>query len=198
MIISYQTNTHISHFIPQNHFRWNFSKRTAGESTGKVVTGQINSNEHHRQEAIKSSQHIKITPITPKVFFKKSTITHHSIRSINTPIIQPIIQPIITSPWGAHLGRANAPAEAPGPGRSEDQARQDEIILHDWHGAKKVVILSCQKNTNPSRSRRKNLSRNEKSSDTTNENWLCRRLADTRDLKSLSGDRVRVRPRRQY
>lgn len=64
----------------------------------RLVTGQINSNEHHRQEAIKSSQHIKITPITPKVFFKKSTITHHSIRSINTPIIQPIIQPIITSP----------------------------------------------------------------------------------------------------
>ena len=50
------------------------------------------------------------------------------------------------------------------------------------------------KNANPSRSRRKNLSRNEKSNDTTNENRLCRRLADTRDLKSLSGDRVRVRP----
>ena len=144
MIISYQTNTHISHFIPQNHFRWNISKRTAGESTGKVVTGQINSNEHHRQEAIKSSQHIKITPITPKVFFKKSTITHHSIRSINTPIIQPIIQPIITSPWGAHLGRANAPAEAPGPGRSEDQAQRDETILHGWHGGEKcdTIILS--------------------------------------------------------
>ena len=48
------------------------------------------------------------------------------------------------------------------------------------------------KNANPSRSRRKNLSRNEKSNDATNKNRLFRRLADTRDLKSLSGDRVRV------
>ena len=57
-----------------------------------------------------------------------------------------------------------------------------------------MVILSCQKSANPSRSRRKNLSRNEESNDTTNENRIYRRLADTRDLKSLSGDRVRVRP----
>ena len=57
-----------------------------------------------------------------------------------------------------------------------------------------MVISSYQKSANPSRSRRKNLSHNEKSNDTTNENRLCRRLADTRDLKSLSGDRVRVRP----
>ena len=48
------------------------------------------------------------------------------------------------------------------------------------------------KNANLSRLQRENLSRNEKSNDTTNENRLCRRLADTRDLKSLSGDRVRV------
>lgn len=53
IIVLYQTNILVSHFIPQNRFRWNFSKRAAGKSTGKVVTGQINSNEHHRQEAIK-------------------------------------------------------------------------------------------------------------------------------------------------
>ena len=53
-----------------------------------------------------------------------------------------------------------------------------------------MILSSYQKNANPSRSRRKNLSRNEKSNDTTNENRLCRRLADTRDLKSLSEDRV--------
>ena len=57
-----------------------------------------------------------------------------------------------------------------------------------------MVISSYQKSANPPRSRRKNPSRNEKSNDTTNENGLCRRLADTRDLKSLSGNRVRVRP----
>ena len=85
-----------------------------------------------------------------------------------------------------------ARANAPGPGRSEDQARQDETILHDWHGAKNMVISSYQKSANLSRLRRKNLSRNEKSDDTANKNRICRRLADTRDLKSLSGDRVRV------
>ena len=57
-----------------------------------------------------------------------------------------------------------------------------------------MILSSYQKSANPSRSRRKNPSRNEKLSDTTNKNQLCRRLADTRDLKSLSGDRVRVRP----
>ena len=55
-----------------------------------------------------------------------------------------------------------------------------------------MVISSYQKSANLSRSRRKNLSRNEKSNDTTSKNRPCRRLADTRDLKSLSGDRVRV------
>ena len=57
-----------------------------------------------------------------------------------------------------------------------------------------MVISSYQKSANLSRLRRKNLSRDEKSDDTANKNRICRRLADTRDLKSLSGDRVRVRP----
>ena len=56
-----------------------------------------------------------------------------------------------------------------------------------------MVISSYQKSANLSRLRRKNLSRNEKSDDIANKNRLCRRLADTRDLKSLSGDRVRGR-----
>ena len=55
-----------------------------------------------------------------------------------------------------------------------------------------MILSSYQKSANPSRSRRKNLSRNEKSNGTTNKNRLCRRLADTRDLKSLSGDTTPV------
>ena len=62
----------------------------------------------------------------------------------------------------------------------------------EYLGERHKGECTLSKNANPSRSRRKNLSRNEKSNDTTNENRLCRRLADTRDLKSLSGDRVRV------
>ena len=53
-----------------------------------------------------------------------------------------------------------------------------------------MVILSYQKSANPSRPRRKNLSRNEESNDAANKKRLCRRLADTRDLKSLSEGRV--------
>ena len=53
-----------------------------------------------------------------------------------------------------------------------------------------MVISSYQKSANLSRLRRKNLSRNEKSDDTANKNRICRRLADTRDLKSLSEGRV--------
>ena len=56
------------------------------------------------------------------------------------------------------------------------------------------LIKKCE---SPSLTKKKT-SRNEKSNDITNKNGLCRRLADTRDLKSLSGDRVRVCPRRQY
>ena len=94
------------------------------------------------------SQHIKTPSITSKVLFKKSAITHHSIPSINTPT-KPSSNPSSHPPGGAHLGRANAPAAALGPGRSEDQARQDGTILHDCHGTKKVVILSCQKMRTP-------------------------------------------------
>lgn len=152
----YRTNAHISHFIPQNYIRWNFNKRTAGESAGKVGTEQINSNEHHRQEIIKSicpsKQPQSLQKYSSKIRNTASSKPDHQYTN------QTIIHPSSHPPWGAHLGRANAP----GPGRSEDQARQDETILHDWHGAKKVVILSCQKSANPSRLRRKNLSRNEK------------------------------------
>lgn len=153
-------------------------------------------NKQQRTSQTRSNQVcqlVKKTSVTSKVLFKNQR--------------QPIVQarPSMHQsnrnstrhhpPWGAHLGRANAPAVAPGPGRSEDQAWQDETILHDWHGTKNMVISSYQKSANPSRSRRKNLSRNEKSNDTTNENRLCRRLADTRDLKSFSEDRVWGCPR---
>ena len=121
MIISYQTNTHISHFIPQNHFRWNFSKRTAGESTGKVGTEQINSNEHYRQKVIKSIS----TSKQPQSFQKYSSKIRKSVpfNSVHQCTNQIVIQPYHPPPWRAHLGRANAPAEAPGPGRSEEWAR---------------------------------------------------------------------------
>ena len=156
MIVSYRTNVHISHFIPQNHFRWNYSKRRAGESAGKVGTEQINSNEHHRQEIIKS-----ICPSKQLQSLQKSEETYHSIPSINTPI-KALYNPIITHPEERIWAGRTPPAAAPGPGRSEDQARRDETILHGWHEAKNVILSSYQKSANPSRSRRKNLSRNKK------------------------------------
>ena len=139
----YRTNAHISHFIPQNYIRWNFNKRTAGESAGKVGTEQINSNEHHRQEIIKSicpsKQPQSLQKYSSKIRNTASSKPDHQYTN------QTIIQPLITHPEERIWAGRTPPAEAPGPGRSEDQARQDETILHDWHGAKKVVILSCQK-----------------------------------------------------
>ena len=98
-------------------------------------TSQIRSN--------RIRQHIKTTPNRFKSILQKSEITHRPSQPINAPT-----KPLSTSsppPWGAHLGRANAPAAALGPGCSEDQARKDETILHDWHRAENVVISSYQK-----------------------------------------------------
>ena len=54
---------------------------------------------------------------------------NHSISSINTPI-KALYNPIITHPEERIWAGRTPPAAAPGPGRSEDQARQDETILH--------------------------------------------------------------------
>ena len=180
--------------IVQNNIRRNFSKRGG---RGERRQSRYWANKQQWISQIRSSQirlHIKTSPITSKVLFKNQM---NHIAKAGPSIHQPNHYP---TPHHAHpeeriWAGQTPPAEAPGPGRSENQARQDETILHDWHRAKNVVISSYQKSANHSRSRRKNLSRNEKSNDTTNENRLCRRLADTRDLKSPSEDRVCGCPR---
>lgn len=58
----------------------------------------------------------------------------------------------------------------------------------------KMWYYNLMNSANPPRSRTKNLSHNEKLNDSTNKNRLCRRLADTRDLKSLSENRVQAQP----
>lgn len=140
------------------------------------------------------NQHTKTTAIASKFILQKTEVTHHSIPSINTPI-KPSSNPSSPPPWGAHLGRANAPGGSPGPRtlRRSSMTRWNNFTWLTWSEKGGNIILS--KNANPSRSRRKNLSRNEKSSDTTNKKRLCRRLADTRDLKSFSEDRVWGCPR---
>ena len=164
---------------------------------------QKNSRGEHRQSRdwankqqwtarIRSNQvrlQIKIPSITSKFILQKTEVTHHSIPSINTPI-HPLITPTLRS--------ASGQGERPGSRtlRGSSTTRWNNFTWLTWGKKCDTIILS--KSANPSRSRRKNLSRNEESNDTTNKNRLCRRLADTRDLKSLSGDRVRVRPRRQY
>ena len=85
-IASYRTNILVSHSIPQNHFRWNFSKRG---SRGEHRQSRDWANKQQWTSQIRSNQicqHIKTTPIASKVLFKKLAITHHSIPFINTPI----------------------------------------------------------------------------------------------------------------
>ena len=169
-------------------------KTTSGEISAKEVAGESRdwANKQQWTSQIRSNrirQHIKTPSITSKVLFKNQK---YCIVQARPSVHQSNYHPPLTTPHPEEriwAGRT-PPAEAPGPGRSEDQARQDETILHGWHEAKNVILSSYQKSANPSRSSRKNLSHNEKSNDTTNENWFCRRLADTRDLKSLSEGRV--------
>ena len=95
-------------------------------------TSQIKNNQ--------GNQHIKTASISSKIRGNPSLNSVHQYT--HQPFIHP---PHHTHPEERIWAGRTPPAEAPGPGRSEDQARQDETILHDWHGAKKVVILSCQK-----------------------------------------------------
>lgn len=136
---------------------------------------------------------IKTTSITSKVLFKNQK---YCIVQARPSVHQSNYHPTPHHPpRGAHLGRANAPGGSPGPRtlRRSSTTRWNNFTWLTWSEKGGNIILS--KNANPSRSRRKNLSRNEKSSDTTNKKRLCRRLADTRDLKSFSEDRVWGCPR---
>ena len=158
----------------------------------QMTPEQINGNEHHRQEIIKSicpsKQPQSLQKYSSKIRNTASSKPDHQYT--NQTIIQPLITPTLRS--------ASGQGERPGSRtlRGSSTTRWNNFTWLTWGKKCDTIILS--KSANPSRSRRKNLSRNEESNDTTNKNRLCRRLADTRDLKSLSGDRVRVRPRRQY
>lgn len=94
------------HFIPQNHFRWNFSKRGSRGEQG-LSNRAVQIRRYQSQSAHQNN------PNRFKSNLQKSAITHHSIPSINTPI-NPSSNPLSHPPWGAHLGRANAPGGSPG------------------------------------------------------------------------------------
>lgn len=64
-----------------------------------------------------------------KSTLQKSETTHCQSQSINIPT-KPL-NPVITHPEERIWAGRTPPAAALGPGRSEDQARQDETILHD-------------------------------------------------------------------
>ena len=95
-------------------------------------TARIRSNQVRLQ--------IKIPSIASKFILQKTEVTHHSIPSINTPI-NPSSTPSSPPPWGAHLGRANAPAEAPGPGRSEEYTILCENYMHIKRSKMYRIIL---------------------------------------------------------
>lgn len=72
------------------------AKEVAGESAGKVGTEQINSNEHHRQEIIKSICSSK-QPQSLQKYSSKIRNTASS-KPVHQYTYQPIIQPLITPP----------------------------------------------------------------------------------------------------
>ena len=80
-IILYRTNILVSHSIPQNYFRWNFSRWTAGEGRSKG-TLQTRNNQ--------GNQHIKTNLITSKVLFKNQKYCIVQARpSVHQPIHHP-------------------------------------------------------------------------------------------------------------
>ena len=134
-IVLYRTNVHVSHSILQNHFRRNFSKRgSRGEhrqsrdwANKQQWTSQIKNNQ--------GNQHIKTASISSKIR------GNPSLNSVHQYTHQPIIHPSSHPPWGAHLGRANAPAEAPGPGRSEEYTILCENYMHIKRSKMYRIIL---------------------------------------------------------
>ena len=125
------SNNNISAFysIVQNYIRWNFSKRG---SRGEHRQSRYWANKQQWTTRIRNNQgnqHIKNKFSHFKSILRRLETTHRPSQSINAPT-----KSLSTSshpPWGAHLGRANAPAEAPGPGRSEEQARYHmKIHMH--------------------------------------------------------------------
>lgn len=97
-LLHIKQNASISHSKPQNRFRWNFSKRTAGEIRDWAVEQnwavQIRSHQGHLW--------LKITSTASKAFFKNR---RHPIIQVRPSIPPSNYHP----PGGAHLGRANAP-----------------------------------------------------------------------------------------
>ena len=144
IIVLYQTNALVSHSIPQNYFRWNFSKRG---SRGEHRQSSYWANKQQWTARIRNNQgnqHIKNKFSHFKSILQKSETTNRPSQPINAPI-KLSSNPSSPHPEERIWAEQTPPAAALGPGRSEGQARQDETILHDWHGAKKMVILSCQK-----------------------------------------------------
>ena len=94
----------------------------------KITSGEISAKEQQKRaetELLNRTDKKQSSPFAnqnhfnrSKTSFKKSEITHRPSQSINVPIKPP------STPH-------HPPGAAPGPGRSEDQARQDETILHD-------------------------------------------------------------------
>lgn len=94
---------------------------SAKEQQGRVGTEQINSNGQHGQETVNGSQRIKINSIASKVFFKKQNQKKRIIQfrpSIHQPNHHP--PPHHTHPEERIWAGRTPPAEAPGPGRSEE------------------------------------------------------------------------------
>ena len=134
-----EQNVPISHFIVQNHFRWNYSKRRAGESTGKIGAEQINSNEHHRQEVIKGSWLIKTTSIASKVFFKNQNQKKRIIQ-VRPSIYQPTHYPPLITPT---LRSASGQGGSPGSRtlRRSSTKRWNNFTWLTWGEKCDIIIL---------------------------------------------------------
>ena len=120
----------------RTQFEGNVQAMGSGLSAISDYIGGLTSqwdNAHALNDVLERSiaaQNFAVVRIASKFILQKIS-NNPSLNSVHQYTNQSTIQPYHHPPRGAHLSRANAPAEAPGPGCSEDQARQDETILHD-------------------------------------------------------------------
>ena len=108
-------------------------KITSGEISADEQQGRVEAKQRNITDKKLSRQSAHQNNLNHfKSILQKSKIPHCLSHSINAPIKPP------SNPSSSHhphpeeriWGGRTPPAAAPGPGRSEDQVRQDETILH--------------------------------------------------------------------
>ena len=131
-IVSYRTNVLVSHCIPQNHFRWNFSKRGSrgeqGLSNRAVQIRRYQSQSAHQKQ-----------PQSLQKYSSKIS-NNLSLNSVHQYTHQPIIQPLITPTLRSASGQGGSPGSRTL--RRSSTTRWNNFTWLTWNEKCDTIILS--------------------------------------------------------